>query len=63
MCCRLLNAVGQLRLLTLAPGQHDVGQKVQELAGRRRWRVGGLGRARLGDSRRRGAAELTGLLG
>lgn len=63
MRCRLLDAVGQLRLLALAPGQHNVGEEVQQLAGRRWRRVGGLGRARLGGLRRQRGAELTGLLG
>lgn len=45
---RLLDAIGQLRLLTLAPRQHDVGEELQQFAGGRRWGVGGLGGARLG---------------
>lgn len=61
--CRLLDAVGQLRLLALAPGQHNVGEEVQQLAGRRRRCVGGLCGARLGELRRRVTAELIGLLG
>lgn len=43
VCSRLLNAVSQLRLMTLASCQCNVGEELQQLAGRWRWSVGGLG--------------------
>lgn len=43
---RLLDAVGQLRLLALVPRQRDAGEQLEELSCRRRGGAGGLGELR-----------------